>query len=81
VRPLFTGTTAANRLDHTDAVMVDTIATDAGFLDILDDIGDVSFYPNGGIWRQPECSDYDIIRECLCGCTLGIYRYSEWTRR
>jgi len=57
--PLFTGG-ASGRLASGDATLVDTIVTDGDGLGLLNPIGDVNFYPNGGRRVQPGCGIFDI---------------------
>lgn len=53
-RPGFISMDPSRRLDPTDAEFVDVIHTAAGTLGVLGSIGDVDFYPNGGV-NQPSC--------------------------
>jgi hypothetical protein len=48
--PLFKGTSSSNRLDKSDANLVDNIHGDA-ILGIQDNIGHKDFYPNGGTYQ------------------------------
>ncbi|XP_068081531.1 pancreatic triacylglycerol lipase isoform X2 [Anabrus simplex] len=59
--PHFTKTNPIVRLDPTDADFVDVIHTDAapfmqGGLGLLEPVGHVDFYPNGGV-HQPGCNE------------------------
>ena len=45
-----------DRLSRDDAVFVDVVHTDGGFLGFKFSIGTVDFYPNGGTAVQPGCS-------------------------
>lgn len=53
-RPGFISMDPSRRLDRTDAEFVDVIHTAGGTLGLLESIGDVDFYPNGGV-NQPHC--------------------------
>ncbi|XP_060227128.1 lipase member I isoform X5 [Meriones unguiculatus] len=60
--PNFSRKPANSRLDYTDAKFVDVIHSDSNGLGMLQPVGHVDFYPNGGK-RQPGCpttvfSDY-----------------------
>uniref|UniRef100_A0A8C5RLS6 Lipase H n=1 Tax=Laticauda laticaudata TaxID=8630 RepID=A0A8C5RLS6_LATLA len=52
--PLFTKKLANERLDHTDAQFVDVIHTDTDGFGLKESLGNIDFYPNGGI-DQPGC--------------------------
>lgn len=52
--PLFLHTAPNGHLDKNDAEFVDIIHTCGGILAMLDPLGHVDFYPNGGT-RQPGC--------------------------
>ncbi|CAH6792473.1 Lipi [Phodopus roborovskii] len=52
--PKFAGKPSNSRLDYTDAKFVDVIHTDSKGLGILEPLGHVDFYPNGGK-QQPGC--------------------------
>lgn len=61
--PLFLLASAQNRLDESDAVFVDVIHVDGGKNGYYDPLGQVDFYPNGGIAPQPACLQYDMVDE------------------
>lgn len=48
------------RLSKNDAEFVDCIHTDGGIFGMTQAIGHVDFYPNGGVPRQPGCSNINI---------------------
>ncbi|XP_051006325.1 lipase member I [Acomys russatus] len=52
--PKFSGKPSNSRLDFTDAKFVDVIHSDASGLGILQPLGHIDFYPNGGK-QQPGC--------------------------
>ncbi|XP_006983666.1 lipase member I [Peromyscus maniculatus bairdii] len=52
--PKFSGKPSDSRLDYTDAKFVDVIHTDSDGLGILEPLGHIDFYPNGGR-KQPGC--------------------------
>lgn len=45
-----------NRLNNDDAELVVAIHTDGGLAGYINPIGDIDFYPNGGVQPQPGCS-------------------------
>lgn len=53
--PLFNGTN--NRLEKTDASVVDVYHCDIGRYGYKDSIGTVDFFPNGGLAPLPGCND------------------------
>lgn len=71
--PLFNGT--SERLESTDATIVDVYHCDAYRFGFGDPIGTVDFYPNGGVAPLPGCNDaeqplikllYGAIEEVFC---------------
>lgn len=46
------------RFGKNDAVFVDVIHTDWGFIGIDYFAGDVDFFPNGGVGAQPYCRSF-----------------------
>uniref|UniRef100_A0A4X2JV14 Lipase H n=1 Tax=Vombatus ursinus TaxID=29139 RepID=A0A4X2JV14_VOMUR len=52
--PLFSGKPPNERLDHTDAQFVDVIHSDTDLLGFKESLGNIDFYPNGGL-DQPGC--------------------------
>ncbi|XP_051856009.1 lipase member H [Antechinus flavipes] len=52
--PLFNGKPPNERLDHTDAQFVDVIHSDTDFFGFKETLGNIDFYPNGGL-DQPGC--------------------------
>ncbi|XP_020861515.1 lipase member H isoform X2 [Phascolarctos cinereus] len=52
--PLFSGKPRNERLDHTDAQFVDVIHSDTDLLGFKESLGNIDFYPNGGL-DQPGC--------------------------
>lgn len=56
---LFSSSGPDERLDHSQAKLVDVVHTSGGFLGFKERIGHRDFYPNGGAWPQPGCKiDY-----------------------
>lgn len=55
--PLFVFVDKDNRFSKGDAEVVVAIHTDGGVAGFLEAIGDVDFYPNGGVPPQPGCHD------------------------
>jgi len=53
--PLFEGNPPDRRLSPDDATFVDVVHTDSGGLGMRASVGDVDFYPNGGVSRQAGC--------------------------
>lgn len=63
---LFSPANTDSRLDHTDAQFVDVIHTSAGILGVMETVGTVDFYPDGGIFYQPGCSGSTFVMgKCL----------------
>lgn len=61
--PLFEGASTLNRLHKEDALFVDIIHTDGGKFGIVENVGHVDFYPNGGRALQPGCKEIPEIPE------------------
>jgi hypothetical protein len=56
---LFSSSGPEERLDSSQAKLVDVVHTSGGFLGFKKRIGHRDFYPNGGAWPQPGCKiDY-----------------------
>ncbi|XP_046641958.1 pancreatic lipase-related protein 2-like [Daphnia pulicaria] len=79
--PYFRGMSPFACLDPSDALFVDAVHTDGGFLGIYRPVGHLDFYPNGGL-VQPGCkppswppSTNDSILSC--DHVRAIYLYSE----
>ena len=80
--PSFENAAASARLASSDAVLVDTISTDAGALGIRQCVGQVCFYPNRGTWPQPGCSIFDLLGESVCiNVHLPLYRSPEYAQK
>lgn len=58
--PLFQDVGPEDRLDSSDAYVVEVVHTSGRYLAFHDPLGHVDFYPNGGDWPQPGCL-YDIL--------------------
>jgi len=68
-KPWFDLSDESNRISKEDATLVDIIHTNSGFLldgrlSILEPLGDVDYYPNGG-QHQPGCTDACFGIFCL----------------
>ncbi|CAG2066195.1 unnamed protein product, partial [Timema podura] len=61
--PLFSKRTVKERLDASDATLVDTIHTCGKFLGIFEPQGHIDFYPNRGLSAQPGCG-VDMFGVC-----------------
>nr|CAH0113682.1 unnamed protein product [Daphnia galeata] len=79
--PYFENTEPLIRLDPTDALFVDVIHTDAGpilsgGLGMMQPVGHIDFYPNGGV-RQPGCgtSVLDSIEKERGSVLYGLSRF------
>lgn len=55
--PGFEGSSVDNKLNKDDALVVDVIHTDSGVFGMLDNVGKVDYYPNGGVAFQKGCLD------------------------
>ncbi|XP_060838912.1 pancreatic triacylglycerol lipase-like isoform X1 [Rhopalosiphum padi] len=64
-RPLFLSKRSAERLNNTDAQFVDVVHTTNLVLGQHKPIGNIDFYPNGGISNQPGCR-YDYVYGEVC---------------
>nr|XP_018917471.1 PREDICTED: phospholipase A1-like isoform X1 [Bemisia tabaci] len=73
-RPCFNGKPAKDRLDVTDAEYVEIVHTCADYLGLLQPIGHIDFYPNGGSLVQPGCSYYDVG---ACSHARSFQYYAE----
>lgn len=63
---LFSSSGPEERLDYSQAKLVDVVHTSGGFLGFKKRLGHRDFYPNGGAWPQPGCKiDY------ACNITLN----------
>ncbi|XP_060529037.1 pancreatic triacylglycerol lipase-like [Cylas formicarius] len=76
---------ANDRLDKTDAVIVDVIHTDAGFYGYEKSLGTLDIYVNGGMRIQPGClndpipsSLGDFLEKSLCSHTRSYKYFIEW---
>lgn len=77
--PLFNDTSPTDRLDSSDASVVDVYHCDSYRFGVGEPIGTIDFYPNGGVAPMPTCNDsvqplikllYGAIEE---GTFIGIY--------
>lgn len=64
--PLFSLVDPAERLSPDDANFVDVIHTDGNKFGYLDSLGDIDFYPNGGVAWQPGCYIYGVVEMSKC---------------
>lgn len=56
---LFSSSGPEERLDYSQAKLVEVVHTSGGFLGFQKRLGHRDFYPNGGAWPQPGCKiDY-----------------------
>ncbi|XP_060227125.1 lipase member I isoform X2 [Meriones unguiculatus] len=74
--PNFSRKPANSRLDYTDAKFVDVIHSDSNGLGMLQPVGHVDFYPNGGK-RQPGCPTtvFSGINFISCNHQRAIYLF------
>ncbi|GBM93381.1 hypothetical protein AVEN_144858-1, partial [Araneus ventricosus] len=61
---LFSNASPRTKLDRTDALFVDVIHTDGGGIGMVEPIGHVDFYPNGG-QIQAGCTASNSLRALL----------------
>ncbi|XP_035213036.1 inactive pancreatic lipase-related protein 1-like isoform X2 [Stegodyphus dumicola] len=61
---LFSNISPRGKLDRSDAVFVDVIHTDAGGIGMVETVGHVDFYPNGGE-VQPQCTASNSLKTLL----------------
>ncbi|XP_026284863.1 phospholipase A1 member A-like isoform X2 [Frankliniella occidentalis] len=61
--PLFEGKDPSQRLDETDAGFVEAIHTDGGYLGVVQPVGHVDYYVDGGMHRHPDCGR-DVLGLC-----------------
>ncbi|XP_026286403.1 inactive pancreatic lipase-related protein 1-like [Frankliniella occidentalis] len=73
-RVLFEGLGPAQRLDKTDADVVEVVHSSGGYLGFSQSLGHRDFFPNGGEWPQPGCV-FDFIS--VCSHRRAYYYYAE----
>ncbi|XP_050546295.1 lipase member H-like [Daktulosphaira vitifoliae] len=75
---LFSNAGPDQRLDYSQAKLVEVVHTSGGFLGFKKRLGHRDFYPNGGNWPQPGCViDYAAV----CSHRRAYYYYSEAINR
>ncbi|XP_076115296.1 inactive pancreatic lipase-related protein 1-like [Mytilus galloprovincialis] len=74
--PFFQYTDSAVRIDSTDADFVDIIHTDGTRYGLNEAVGDVDFYPNGGV-HQPACLSDHLDPSIACSHVRAIYYFIE----
>ncbi|CAO2632180.1 Lipase member I [Lemmus lemmus] len=74
--PNFSRKPSNSRLDYTDAKFVDVIHTDSNGLGILEPLGHIDFYPNGGK-QQPGCptSLFSGVNYIKCDHQRAVYLF------
>uniref|UniRef100_A0A8C2LI37 Lipase member H n=2 Tax=Cricetulus griseus TaxID=10029 RepID=A0A8C2LI37_CRIGR len=74
--PKFSGKPSNSRLDYTDAKFVDVIHTDSKGLGILEPLGHIDFYPNGGK-QQPGCPTnlFSGVNYIKCDHQRAVYLF------
>lgn len=73
-RPGFDKRNSTERLDASDAQFVVGVHTGAGFVALIEPVGHVDFYPNGGS-KQPHCQTEDI--QLVCNHFMAYTYYAE----
>jgi len=71
---LFSSSGPDERLDYSQAKLVDVVHTSGGFLGFNKRLGHRDFYPNGGGWPQPGCT---IDYACNDRYNLDIYQIKK----
>lgn len=85
-RPCFSESDRANGLQRGDALFVDIIHSNIGFMTSSDPIGDVDFYPNGfGIeismfWKSLWNRSYYITDPTLFSLDVGPFHARQFRR-
>ncbi|KAJ1531453.1 hypothetical protein ONE63_000132 [Megalurothrips usitatus] len=77
--PMFEGADPANRLDETDARFVDAVHTDGGYLGIVQLVGHVDFFVDGGMHRHPDCGT-DLLGICSHCFAFEVYARAVGSR-
>ncbi|KAM5291907.1 lipase member H [Ctenodactylus gundi] len=74
--PLFNGRPSQDRLDHSDAQFVDVIHSDTDALGYKEPLGNIDFYPNGGL-DQPGCPQtiFGGAQYFKCDHQRSVYLY------
>ncbi|XP_039770277.1 lipase member H [Ornithorhynchus anatinus] len=74
--PLFNGKPPEDRLDPTDAQFVDVIHSDTDALGFRETLGNIDFYPNGGL-DQPGCPKtiFSGLQYFKCDHQRSVYLY------
>ncbi|XP_068945470.1 lipase member H isoform X3 [Petaurus breviceps papuanus] len=74
--PLFSGKPPDERLDHTDAQFVDVIHSDTDLLGFKESLGNIDFYPNGGL-DQPGCPQtiFSGLQYFKCDHQRSVFLY------
>lgn len=62
------------RLSHSDADVVEVVHTDGGLAGFVSPIGDIDFYPNGGLFIQPNCINKKDLSQIADGSNKNLFK-------